>query len=66
MKNLNENNLKQAMHLYAEKMADEFPTDDEVADIEFSAEFERKMNRIITRRKRHLFNTRSTTFKRVC
>lgn len=65
MKNLNENNLKQAMHLYAEKMADEFPTDDEVADIEFSAEFERKMNRIIKQRNKPMFNFFNTAAKRV-
>lgn len=65
MKNLNENNLKQAMHLYAEKMADEFPTDDKIADIEFSAEFERKMNRIIKQRSRPMFNFFNTTAKRV-
>ena len=65
MKNLNENNLKQAMHLYAEKMADEFPTDDEIADIEFSAEFERKMNRIIKQRSKPMFNLFNTTAKRV-
>ena len=65
MKNLNENNLKEAMHLYAQKMAKDFPTDQEVADVEFSSKFEQKMNRIIKQRKKPLFSIFNTTAKRV-
>ena len=51
MKNFNDNNFKEAMHLYAEKMDKEFPTDEEVADVKFSAEFEQKIDNIVQSRK---------------
>lgn len=65
MKNFNDNNFKEAMHLYAEKMDKEFPTDEEVADVKFSAEFEQKMDNIVQRRKRPFLNIFNTTAKRV-
>ena len=65
MKNYNDNNLKEALHLYAEKMDKEFPTDEEVADVKFSTEFEQKMDTIIQRRKRPLLRIFNTTAKRV-
>lgn len=65
MKNFNDNNLKEAMHLYAEKMDKEFPTDEEVADVKFSADFEQKMDSIVQRRKRPFLNIFNTTAKRV-
>lgn len=55
MKNLNENNLKKAMTLYAQKMAESFPDEKEAADVEFSDGFERKMNRIIKQRKKPFY-----------
>lgn len=65
MKNFNDKNLKEAMHLYAEKMNKEFPTDDEVADVKFSADFEQKMDSIVQRRKRPFLNLFNNTAKRV-
>ena len=65
MKNFDDNNLKEAMHLYAEKMDKEFPTDEEVADVKFSADFEQKMDSIVQRRKRPFLNIFNTTAKRV-
>ena len=65
MKNYNDKNLKEAMHLYAEKLDKEFPTDEEVADVKFSAEFEQKMDTIIQRRKRPFLRMFNTTAKRV-
>ena len=47
MKNYNDNKLKEALHLYAEKMDKEFPTAEEVADVEFSTEFEQKMDNLV-------------------
>lgn len=65
MKNFNDNNFKEAMHLYAEKMDKEFPTDEEVADVKFSAEFEQKIDNIVQSRKRPFLNIFNTTAKRV-
>ena len=65
MKNYNDNNLKEALHLYAEKMDKEFPTDEEVADVKFSAEFEQKIDNIVQSRKRPFLNIFNTTAKRV-
>lgn len=65
MKNYNDKNLKEAMHLYAEKMDNEFPADEEVADVKFSTEFEQKMDTIIRRRKRPFLRIFNTTAKRV-
>ena len=65
MKNYNDNNLKEALHLYAEKMDKEFPTDEEVADVKFSADFEQKMDSIVQRRKRPFLNLFNNTAKRV-
>ena len=65
MKNYNDNNLKEALHLYAEKMDKEFPTDDDVADVKFSADFEQKMDSIVQRRKRPFLNLFNNTAKRV-
>lgn len=61
MKNYNDNNLKEVLRLYADNLDKEFPSDSGVADVKFSPEFERKMNRIIKKRKSPfygLFNTR--------
>ena len=65
MINYNEKNVKTAMHLLAQKTADEFPTDAEVANIRFSAEFERKMDNAIKRIKKPLYSIFNTTAKRV-
>ena len=65
MKNFNDNNFKEAMHLYAEKMDKEFPTDEEVADVKFSADFEQKMDSIVQRRKRPFLNLFNNTAKKV-
>ncbi|MBR7132191.1 MAG: DUF4367 domain-containing protein [Clostridia bacterium] len=65
MINFSEKNVKAAMYLLAKKMADEFPTDTEVAYIGFSAEFEQKLNRIIRQSKNKLFSFFNTTAKRV-
>lgn len=65
MKSLNENNLKEALHLYAKKMADGLPTDEEISDIEFSPEFEQRMKCIIKSRKKPLLRCFNTTVKRV-
>ena len=65
MKNYNDNNLKEALHLYAEKMDNEFPADEEVADVKFSTEFEQKMDNIIQRRKRPFLRIFNSTAKRV-
>lgn len=65
MKNYNDKNLKEAMHLYAEKMDNEFPADEEVADVKFSTEFEQKMDSIVQRRKRPFLRIFNTTTKRV-
>ena len=60
-----ENNLKEALHLYTQKIAEDFPADDEVKDVKFSAEFEQRMNSIIQRRKRPILTILNTTAKRV-
>ena len=65
MKNYNDNNLKEALHLYAEKMDKEFPTDEEVADVKFSADFEQSMDNIVQRRKRPFLRIFNSTAKRV-
>ncbi len=65
MKSLNENQLKEAIHLYAKKMADGLPTDEEISYIDFSPEFEQKMKRIIKLRKKPLLRSLNTTAKRV-
>lgn len=65
MKNFNDKNLKEAMHLYAEKMDNEFPIDEDVADIEFSTVFEQKMDNLVQRRKRPFLRMFNTTAKRV-
>lgn len=65
MKKYNEKNLIEALKLYAEKKEKEFPSDDEVADIEFSSEFEQKMCRIINKRKKHHLSLFNTATKRV-
>lgn len=65
MKNYNDNKLKEALHLYAENMDQEFPTDEEVADVEFSTEFEQSMNNIVNQRKKPLRRIFNTTAKRV-
>ena len=65
MKNYNDNKLKEALHLYAENMDKEFPTDEEVADVEFSTEFEQSMNNIVNQRKKPLRRIFNTTAKRV-
>lgn len=64
MNNLNENNLKEAVRLYAQKMADSFPDEGEVSDVVFSDGFERKMNRIIKQRKKPFFKIFNTAAKR--
>lgn len=64
MKNLNENNLKEAMGLYAQKMAESFPDETEAADVEFSDGFERKMNRIIKQRKKPFYKIFNTAAKK--
>lgn len=64
MNNLNENNLKEAVRLYAQKMADSFPDEREVSDVVFSDGFERKMNRIIKQRKKPFFKIFNTAAKR--
>ena len=58
-------NLKNAMHLYAQKSAEEFPTDDVVSDITFSPSFEKKMDKEIRRRKHSYFRIFDTAAKRV-
>lgn len=58
-------NLKNAMHLYAQKSAEEFPTDDVVSDITFSPAFEKKMDKEIRRRKHSYFRIFDTAAKRV-
>ena len=65
MKNYNDNNLKEALHLYAEKMDKEFPTDEEVADVKFSADFEQSMDNIVQSRKRPFLRIFNSTAKRV-
>ena len=60
-----DNNLKKAMHLYAQKSAEEFPTDDIVSDITFSQSFEKKMDKEIHRRKHSYFRIFDTAAKRV-
>lgn len=65
MKNYNDNNLKEAMHLYAEKMDNEFPADEDVANVKFSDEFEQKMDMLVQRRKRPFLHIFNTTAKRV-
>ena len=65
MKNYNDNNLKEALHLYAEKMDKEFPTDEEVADVKFSADFEQSMDNIVQRRKRPFLRIFNSTAKKV-
>lgn len=65
MKNYNDNNLKEALHLYAEKMDKEFPTDEEVADVKFSADFEQRMDNIVQSRKRPFLRIFNSTAKRV-
>lgn len=58
-------NLKNAMHLYAQKSAEEFPSDDVVSDITFSPSFEKKMDKEIHRRKHSYFRIFDTAAKRV-
>lgn len=60
-----ENNLKEALHLYTKEIAEDFPADDEVEDVKFSAEFEQKMNSIVQRRKRPILTIFNTTAKKV-
>lgn len=64
MKSLYENKLAEAMHLYAENTAAEFPTEDEAAKVAFSTEFEQKMERIIIQRKRPFFRIFNTAIKK--
>ena len=46
-------------------MDKEFPTDEEVADVKFAAEFEQKIDNIVQSRKRPFLNIFNTTAKRV-
>ena len=59
-----DSNLKKAMHLYAQKSAEDFPTDDVVSDITFSPAFEKKMDKEIRRRKHSYFRIFNTAAKR--
>ena len=56
MKKINDDNLKKALHLYTEKAANSFPDEETVSHINFSDEFEQKMNDIIKKRKNHIHN----------
>ena len=59
-----DSNLKKAMHLYAQKSAEDFPTDDVVSDITISPAFEKKMDKEIRRRKHSYFRIFNTAAKR--
>lgn len=59
-----ENKLAQAMHMYAEKMCDELPSDTELEAVTFSDGFERKMQKIINRRRHAYYRVFNTAAKR--
>lgn len=65
MKSLNEQRLKEAVHLYAKKMAEGLPTQEEISDLEFSPEFEQKMKGLIEFRKIPFRRYFDTTAKKV-
>ena len=65
MKKINDDNLKKALHLYAEKAANSFPDEETVSHINFSDEFEQKMNDIIKKRKKPIYIIFNTTAKKV-
>lgn len=61
----NSDNLKEAIHIYSKKLHSAFPTEEEVANVKFSDEFEQKMNSIIRKRKRICYNMFNSSAKRV-
>ncbi len=64
MTNVNENLLKQALLMYAEKLADSLPSEQALKNIEFSQSFERKMAKLLKRQKSFFYKSFNSAAKR--